>query len=79
MSNEDIRWFDVAMHDALRVRGVQSIGDLNCQLQQFAGLERLSGDVVLQRLPFEQLHHNKGLPFVFINVVNRADVWMVEC
>jgi hypothetical protein len=34
LSNEDIRWFDVAMHDALRVRGVQSIGNLDGQVEK---------------------------------------------
>ena len=36
-------------------------------------------NAVLERLSFEKLHHNKGLPLVFIDVVNCADVGMVEC
>jgi len=33
---------------------------------------------VLQRLSFQQLHHNERLTFVFANVINRANVRMVE-
>jgi hypothetical protein len=40
------------MDDPFRVCGVQSIGDLNCQVQQLVGFERPSGNAMLQRLPF---------------------------
>jgi len=33
---------------------------------------------LFQRLAFEQLHRDKGLAFVFVNVVNGADAGMIE-
>ena len=39
---------------------------------------RLAGNPVLQSLPFQQLHDNELLGFVFINVVDGADVGVIE-
>jgi hypothetical protein len=61
--HEDVRWLDVPMDDALGVRGVESVGDLNRQVQQFVRLKRLASDATLEGLPFEQFHHDKWLPF----------------
>ena len=33
---------------------------------------------MLQRLPFQQFHGNEGLAVAFFNVVNRADVGMIQ-
>jgi len=30
--DEDVRWLDVAVHDAFRVRRVQGVGNLNRQV-----------------------------------------------
>src|SRR5208337_1331991 len=40
--------------------------------------ERLCRNTVLERLAFQQLHHNERLTFVFANVIYRANVRMVE-
>ena len=66
------------MCDALRVGGLQRVGDLDTQFQQLVGREGLGGDAMLERLPFQQLHHDEGLAFVSADVVNGADVGMVE-
>ena len=42
------------------------------------GKPRPCGDAVLQRLPLQELHHDEGLALVFIDVVNRADVGMIQ-
>jgi hypothetical protein len=34
---------------------------------------------LLQRLAFQQLHRNKRLAFVFVNVVDGADTGMIQC
>jgi hypothetical protein len=36
--DENIRRLDVAMYDALRVRGIESAGNLNRQVEQFVEL-----------------------------------------
>ena len=65
------------MNDSLGVRRVQSVGNLNGQVQELFGLEGLL-DPVLERLPVEKFHGYKGLAFVLVNVVDRANVRMVQ-
>ena len=66
------------MDDALRVRGVQRIGNLSRQVQHFVRLEKFPGQALLQGLPLQQLHVNEGLALVLLNSVDGADVGMVE-
>ena len=40
--HEDVRRLDVAVDDALGVRRVQPVGNLNAQVQHFLGLEQLA-------------------------------------
>jgi hypothetical protein len=35
-------------------------------------------NAVLQRRPIQILHHDEGATFLLTNVVNRADVWVVQ-
>jgi hypothetical protein len=66
------------MDDAMGVRGVQSVGDLNSNLKRVFKQQRLSGDAMLQRLPIEELHGDVGLSFMLSDFVNRADIGMVK-
>src|SRR6266704_3355319 len=52
--------------------------DLNTDLQELRYFDGLPGDTVLESLSLEQLHGDKRPPFEFSNVVNRADVGMIE-
>ena len=66
------------MHNALRVSRIERVGELNAKVQDFIHLERLCRNAVLERLAFQQLHHNERLTFMFANVVNRANVRVIE-
>ena len=69
------------MNNALRVSGVQRIHNLTRQLQERPCLQWLSSDVMLERLPLQQLHDDEGLPAVldaFVDIVDRADVRMIQ-
>ena len=76
--HKNIRWLDVAVDDPPRVRHIQTVSDLNRQVEQCFNLEGLAFDTVLQRLPLQQLHGNKGLTLVLVNVMNGADVGMIQ-
>ncbi len=76
--HEDVRRFDVAMNDVAAVRRVERIGDLNRQLERFVARKRLAVDAFLERLPFEQLHHDEGPALVLADFVNDADVRMIQ-
>jgi hypothetical protein len=64
--------------DPLRVRRVQTIGDLDRQLRQLVLAERTLDQQMLQRLPLEQLHREKVPRFMLPEVVNRADVRVIQ-
>ena len=78
LRHKNIRGLDVAVHDALAVRSLQAIGNLDRQLQQLRGAHRLSVNAVAQRLPFENFHHQKRLAFVIVDVVKRADARVIQ-
>jgi hypothetical protein len=66
------------MHDALGVRGLQSIGNLQSPIEKRPQRNGTLTDALLQRVAFEQLHRNEGPALIFINLINGADVGMVE-
>jgi hypothetical protein len=66
------------MHDALPVRLVQSIGDLDAIAQRLLERQRTPCQPLRERLAFEVLHDEVlGLAFP-AHVVKRADVRMGE-
>ena len=75
---EDVRGLDVAVHDSLRVRGIQAVGDLDADLQELRNLDGLDGDAVLEGLAFEQFHRDERPAFELADVVDRADVGVIE-
>ena len=77
-SDEDVFRFDVAMDDALRVRGRQRLGHLGTELSGFAPRQRAAGKPSPQRLAFEQLHDRKRLIADECQLVNREDAGMRE-
>ena len=56
----------------------ERIGNLDRNFQDLGAGQGLVRDQVLQGLPFEQLHHDEGLSFELINLVDDADVGMIE-
>ena len=53
--DENICGLDVAMDDALRVRGVERVGNLNSQVEDFFEQHGLAADAALQRLAVEYI------------------------
>ena len=78
LGHEDVRRLDVAMHDALGVRRIQRVGKLDAQVQNFVGLEGLGADAVLEGLPLQQFHGDERPAFVLVDVVDGADVGVIE-
>ena len=78
MGDEDVRGFDVAVHDPLGVGDFQGIGDLDGQLQQFLNFHGLIINVMFQGHALEQFHADEGTPFMLPDIVNRANVGMIQ-
>src|ERR1700719_3456340 len=75
---KNICGLDIAVHDPFGVSGVETIGNLNADFEKLRQRHRLPGDAMLQRLSLQQLHGDKWTALEFSNIVNRADIWMVE-
>ena len=79
LGDEDVRRLDVAVHNLFRVRGIERIGYFDGQRQQRLGLHRLARDAMLQRHPVQKLHGDEGLAVLLANVINRANVGVIQC
>ena len=75
---EDVGRLDVAMQDAFGVRGVERVGDLRGDVEQVPQIERPPDSCAIERLALEQLHREVELPVVLVEVVDRADVRVIE-
>jgi hypothetical protein len=78
LGDEDIRRLNVTVNNAFRVRGVECVGNLDGQRQECLILQRTAGDHVLQCHPIQKFHRDEGLAILFINLVDGADIRVVE-
>jgi hypothetical protein len=66
------------MHDPFRVSCIQSIRYFDPDLEQPIHFHRLARDQVLQRRAVEILHHDERMPVLLADLMNRANVRMVQ-
>ena len=79
LHQHDVRRFDVAVDDALFVRGREAARDLGGDLDGVVDRERPTLDPRLERLALVIPHGDEHLAIGgLVGVVNRADVGMVE-
>src|SRR5439155_22188071 len=74
----DIGGLDVPVDEALRVRRVESIDDLDREVEQLPERERFFANLVVERPALEQLEHEERTALVVAKLVDGADVGMVE-
>src|SRR5208337_1258240 len=79
VGDKDVRRLDVAVNDPLGVGGVERVRDLDTERQQGFNFQRTTCDTLLQRLPVQKLHGDEGLPLSLPDLMNRADIGMVQC
>src|SRR5271156_2665199 len=75
---EDVGWLDVAVDDAFAVSGIQRIGNLNGQPQLDVGFDRFPRDAMLKGYAFKKLHDDEGTSILFADVIDGADVGVIE-
>ena len=78
LGDEDIRRLDVAMDNAFCTGRVECIGDLDAEAENQFRIHRAIADAVLQRHAVQILHRNERSPLLVINLVNRADIRVVQ-
>ena len=61
-----------------RMRGVQRVGDLDAHVEQRVEAQRTGGEPVLQRRALQILHDDERSPVLLADVVDGADVRMVQ-
>ncbi len=76
--DEDVGRLDVAVDDSRAMRCLQRIGNLDGQLEQRVQRQRSRADPLLQRRPLEILHHDERPPVLLADVVDRADIRVIQ-
>ena len=66
------------MDDALGVRGVERVGDFDGEREQRVQFHRPPGDQMLQRHALQKLHGDERLAVLLADVVDGADVGMIQ-
>ena len=66
------------MDDALLVRRLERARDLQRNRHRFVQRERAPGDAIGERRSFDQLEHERGASRLFLDAIDRGDMWMVE-
>ena len=77
-SDDDIGGFEVAMGDAVNVRMCKGVGDLNAMANHGLRRKPARGHEVVHPSAFHVLHHDVGTPIHVADLVNGADVGMVQ-
>lgn len=75
---EEIGRLDVHVNDLLGVGCLQAADNLFEQLQNFEDLQRPFLNDLLQRLAFQRFHDDERVSVPLTDIVERADVGMVE-
>src|SRR5215469_16760090 len=75
---KNVGGLDIAMKDPFAVGCVQSICHLNTQRERSRDIERLSANVLTKGLALEKFHHQKGMATGFSDIVDSADIGMIE-
>ena len=75
---ENIRGLDVTVDDTLGVGSFEAVGDLNTDIQEFGYFDGFPADAILERLALEQLHGDERSAFELANIVNGANVGVIE-
>ena len=79
LGDKDVRRLDVAVDDPFGVRRIERVGDFDRHRQRAFDFEWPAVDEMLECSPVEILHRDEGLAFMLSDLVNGADVGMIQC
>ena len=76
--DENVLGFDVPMNDAREMGRIECVGNLQRRFQREFQVKGLAGDAFAKRLTFQHLHGDEGAARVFANLINGADIRMIQ-
>src|SRR5687767_3414768 len=60
------------------MRGIERLGRLNRNIQDVLFFNQCRGNPLFESVALQRLHYDEWLPFELADVVNRADVWVIQ-
>jgi hypothetical protein len=78
LREHDVAGLQIAVGDTLAVRLVQRVGNLDGELQYLLYRQRTFLQPLRQRLAFQILHYEEINSVLMADVVEDADVWMIQ-
>ena len=75
---KNVGWLDITVNDSFGVSGIESIDDLNAEIQNQREFERAAGNAVAQCLSFQQLHGDKCAALMLTDLKDGANVGVIE-
>src|SRR4029077_15659402 len=75
---KNVGGLDVTMNNAPGMSRIESLGNVDCNLEQLVRGKIFAQNTLPQRRAFQELHHNEVLPVLMADLVDRADVLMIE-
>ena len=76
--DHDVAWLQITMNDTCFVRPAQRIGDVGAVPQHLISRQWSFRQNVRKRLTLDELHHEVVNSVLVTDIVNRADVRMIE-
>src|SRR5882762_750855 len=76
--NKDVLGLQVAVDDSFFVRGRQTADDLLCVFDCFSQRDRHFIETLAKFLAFKQFRDDEWRAFVFADIVNAQNVWMIK-
>src|ERR1700691_4278952 len=75
---KNIGGLDVAVNDVFGVCSVERVGDFDGESEEVFDVHGVAVDAVLERLAIEKFHGDESVALLLTDIVNRADVGMVQ-
>src|SRR5581483_2591078 len=79
LGDENICWLDVAVYDALHMRRIQSICNLDGQTEKNFWIEWSPGDEMFEGFAIEVFHGDECMAILLADVVDSANIGMIQC
>ena len=78
LGDENIGRLDIAVDDPFAMGRIQGVSDLDGQRENHVRVHRTVADAMLERHTVEILHDDERFAFLLINLMDGADVWVIE-